>query len=79
MKWSVKMDILNWIMFHTDSILNRRADVNKTFTSKWSYFQQNSCLNLDSCWKLESYCIQDSYRKKHGFSESEQGGIWRAV
>ena len=38
MTWSVKIDILNRIMFHTDSSLNRRADGNKTFTSKWKLF-----------------------------------------
>ena len=32
MTFTVKIDILNWIMFHKDSSLNRRADVNKTFT-----------------------------------------------
>ena len=30
-------------------------------------FQQNSCLNLYSCWKLERYCIQDSYRTSNAF------------
>ena len=35
MKWSVKIDILNWIMFHTDISVNRRAIGDKRFTSKW--------------------------------------------
>ena len=34
MTLTVKIDILNWIMFHADSSLNRRAIGNKKFTRK---------------------------------------------
>ena len=45
---------------------NRKQDIHLRNESD---YQQNTCLNLDSCWKLERNRIQDSYRTKRGFSE----------
>ena len=65
-----KIDILK-----LDNVSHRQLSKQK---SRWkrdiharneSYYQQNTCLNLDSCWKLERYCIQDNYRTKHSFSD----------
>ena len=56
-------------MFHTDSSLNWRAIGKRHSLLNESDYQQNTCLNLDSCLKLERVCIKDSDRTKHGISE----------
>ena len=74
MTWSVKIDILNWInVSHRQYSKQKNRWKQDIHARNVSYYQQNSCLNLDSCSKLERYCIQESYRTKHCFLNRNKG------
>ena len=64
MTFTLKIEILNWILFHTDSCKQKSNWKQDIHFQHESYFQQNSCLGPDSRWKLERYCTQESYSTK---------------
>ena len=65
-------------MFHTDSSLNWKAIGKRHSLLNESDYQQNTCLNLDSCWKLERglYTRQWSHKTRIFWIGTRRNTTW---